>query len=85
MAYGIWAFGTLFFCCEIGQRGTNLFEEIDDKIAQIDWYLFPNDMKVTLLIIIMTAQQPVDIECFGSFSCKREVFKKVSKKKEDLN
>lgn len=73
-----YAFGTLFVACELGQRASNAFDEINDVIGQFDWYLFPDELKKILPIIMQFAQRPVDVEFFGSISCSREVFKRVS-------
>ena len=72
------AFGILLIACELCQQIENAFVEIDDMIGEFDWYLFPNEIQQILPIIIAAAQKPVTIECFGSISCNRDVFKKVS-------
>lgn len=79
IVYGFWSFGILFVCCEIGQRGSDLFIEIDDVITQFKWYLFPCEIKPMLLTIIIMVKQPVQFKCFGSISCNREIFKQVKK------
>lgn len=73
----LYAFGTVFIVCELGQRMTDAFGEISDAIGNFNWNLFPDDFKKMLPIIIQFAEQPVDIEFFGSISCSRKVFKKV--------
>lgn len=78
MTTACYAFGTVLVFCEIGQRATNAFSEINDVIGQFDWYLFPDELKKILPIIIRFAQQPVDIKFFGSISSSRYVFKSVS-------
>lgn len=72
--YGL---GILFLACELSQRLGNAFSEIDRMIEQLDWYLFPVNIRRLLPIIIAVAQKPVNLECFGSISCDRAVFKKV--------
>lgn len=72
--YGL---GILFLACELSQRLVNAFTEIDRMIEQFDWYLFPLNIQRMLPIIIVVAQEPVNLECFGSISCNRAVFKKV--------
>lgn len=71
------AFGVAFSFCELGQRISNAFDEIDDVIAQLKWYLCPDELKRILPIIIINSQDPVALEYFGSTSCSRETFKKV--------
>lgn len=34
-------FGLIFVSCEVGQRLTDTFDEIDYQLEQLDWYL-PN-------------------------------------------
>lgn len=83
IVYGFFAFGTLFVSCEIGQRGSDLFIEIEDEIIQFEWHSFPSKIKPMLPTIIIIAQQPVEIECFGSISCNRDVFKQVKSSSGD--
>lgn len=68
----------LFFSCEIGQRFTNAFDEIDDATIQLDWYLLPMNVKCALPIIMLATQKGMMIECFGSTVCNRETLKRVS-------
>ena len=75
---GIIAFAMVFIACEIGQRMNDAFDKIDFTIDQSDWYLFPIGVQRMLPTIIAVAQQPVSLECFGSITCTREVFKNVS-------
>lgn len=75
---GILALALVFIACEIGQRLNDAFDEINSTIIQFKWYLFPLEIKKVLPIIIGGAQQPVSLECFGSITCTREVFKQVS-------
>lgn len=76
--YGFCGFGLVFSTCEIGQRFTKAFDEIDREIEQLDWYLFPIEIQRILPTIIINAQEPIVIECFGIISCNRDQFKKVS-------
>ena len=57
---------------------SNAFEEIDDGIGQLDWYLMPDDLQRMLPFLIAVSQKPVILRAFGSISCEREDFKKVS-------
>lgn len=74
---GINGLSLVLVICEFGQRMSDAFEAIEYTIDQFDWYLFPIEFKRMLPIIIANAQQPVKLECFGSISCSREVFRKV--------
>ena len=74
---GFFALALVFIACELGQRMSDEFEGIDFTIDQFDWYLFPIEIKRMLPTIIAVAEQPVSLECFGSITCVREVFRKV--------
>lgn len=82
ISYACYAFGLLFFACEFGEQSSNAFNEVVEKIYQLKWYLFANKIRQILAMIIIAAQRPVEIECFGSLSCSRETFKKVRSTKK---
>lgn len=67
----------IIICCELSQRTSEAFEGINDILMQYKWYLFPMELKRILPTMIITAQQPILLECFGSISCCRDCFKKV--------
>lgn len=67
----------VFICCELGERASNTFTEINDEIDQLSWYLFPIKIKRQLPFILIYTQTSVDLTFFGSMSCSRENFKKV--------
>lgn len=73
-AYG---FGALFIACELGQRLIDSFDQIGVIMYQVDWPLCPLQVKRMFPTCLAVLQQPVSIQCFGSISCTREVFKKV--------
>lgn len=72
----LFGLATVFLTCDLGQRNSDKWNEINLKIEQFSWYLFPKELKQILPMIIAAAKQPIDLECFGSFSLSRE-FKKV--------
>lgn len=74
---GIIGLAAVFITCELGEKMSDAFVEINFTIDQFNWYLFPIDIKRMLPIIMANAQQPVTLEFFGSISCIRDVFKKV--------
>lgn len=74
---GIIGLVLVFISCELGQRLINAFAKIDYTMDQLKWYLFPNEIKRMLPLIIKIAQEPVSMECFGSIKCTREVFQNV--------
>ena len=75
---GFWGTIIVFAACELGQRFSNAFIEIDDLIGQHDWYLFPIDIQQMLPTVIINVQEAIEVKFFGSVACCREQFKKVS-------
>lgn len=71
------AFVIVFVICELGQRPTNAYEDLEDVIGQFDWYLFPIELQRMLPTFTNLTQQTIELPCFGSFACSRETFKKV--------
>lgn len=72
-----YGFGCVFLTSELGQRVNNAFDELCFRVDQFQWYLFPMKVKRILPMITMVAQEPVSLECFGSITLCREVFKGV--------
>lgn len=72
-------FGAVFVACEVGERLTSLFIEIDAKVENMKWYLFPIEVQRVLPIVMVNVQEKIIVECFGSFTCVRDSFKKVWK------
>lgn len=73
-----YSFGFVFVICEVCQRVSLAFDDLNDRVFEFDWYLFPAIVKKMLPTIMLFAQQPIIFQCFGSFSCSREAFKQVS-------
>lgn len=72
------AFGLVGFSCEIGQQFTSKYDSIGVTLDKLRWYKLPMKMQRLLPVIILTAQQQLAIECFGSVLCLRTSFKSVS-------
>lgn len=72
-----YAFGFIYVVSEIGQQTSNDFDELLDEFMELDWYLFPEEIKQMLPTILINLQEPVIIEIFGKISCCRDNFKKV--------
>lgn len=72
------ALGFIFLICDLGYRISNAFGKIDYTIVKLNWYKFPIEIKKLLPILIIGAQQPVELEVFGSVSCSYEIFQTVS-------
>lgn len=91
MAYAVptyqifWAFGLIFLACELSQKVKDEFDDICEMIGQFDWYLLPYKLRRMLTIILINAQQPVYLECFGSFVCNRDTLKKVQRNDSKIN
>lgn len=75
----VWCFIFIFIYCELGQRVNEAFDESYDTILQFNLYSFPMEIQRMLPIIILNAQQSVEIRGYGDFSCTRERFKSVSR------
>lgn len=83
--YVYWSFGLVFLVCESGEHVHCEFNEINNEIVeQIEWYSLPFEVKRTLPIILCNAQKSVYLECFGSSSCCRTIFKEVSRRKKKV-
>lgn len=53
------------------------FDDVDAIIGQFKWYLFPLEVQKLLPTLMISAQQEVGFEYFGSKMCNRETFQKV--------
>lgn len=73
----LWAFGLIFCSCEIGQRFTNLFDEITDRFDQLHWYSFPMKVQRLLPTIMINVQETIVIGCYGMMNGSRDQFKKM--------
>lgn len=73
----IYAFCSVFVICDLGERLTIAYDEFEYEIEEFDWYRFPIEIQRQLPIIMINAQQPVEIQCFASTSTNRRAFKKV--------
>lgn len=71
------AFLQIFFLCELGERITHQYNEIDEEICRMKWYLLPIRMQKILPTIMIGTQTPVMLAGFGNMRCTREDFKTV--------
>lgn len=74
----VFAYAWLLISCELGERFTAKFDEISFAIDQFKWYSFPISVKRMLPTIMIIAQQATHLDVFGSLTCLRDSFKKVS-------
>lgn len=72
-----WVFSPVAIICELCERMSDEFEEFRVQIMTFKWYSVPIEMRKMLVIIMQTAQKPIEFECFGSISCNRETLAKV--------
>lgn len=72
-----WGACLVFAVCEISERYSNAFSEINDVVGQLEWYLLPIEAQRLLPLLIMYCQKPFVIKFFGNIACSREQFKKV--------
>lgn len=76
--YGFWVCALMLLVCEVGQRLSEKFTEINDVMDQLNWYAYPREVKRMLPTILTNLQQPVIIKCFAFIFCDREYSKRVS-------
>lgn len=81
---GIIGLTLVFIACEIGQKMNDSYDEVSSTVDHFAWYLFPIKIQQMYPMIIVNAQEPIILECFGSIACSREVFKNVTKYKQIL-
>lgn len=67
-----------------GQRLSDGLSRIEESIDQLNWYLYPLDVKRMLPMITVNSQKLVVVKCFGNISCSRETFKKVCGKSQNF-
>lgn len=70
----------VLIACEAGHRISDTFEKMDDTFEEIDWYLLPIDVQRMLPVVLMYVQETMVPKFFGSISCSREQFRKVSQR-----
>ena len=68
----------LYTVCELAERMSSEFDDINILIGRFDWYLLPLETQQMLPLIMANAQQKIGFKCFGSTMCNRNSFKKVS-------
>lgn len=73
-----YAFGLVFIVCELCQQVCNGFEEMNKTMDQLYWLSYPVEIQRLLPMVIIFAQKPVIFIVFGSITCCRESFKKVT-------
>lgn len=74
----IGSFGQIFFFCELSERITKQFVEVDEEICNSHWYKLPIDIQKMYPMIIIGSQKPVSLYGLGNIECSREAFKNVN-------
>lgn len=74
----LFVFGSVFLACEVGQRFSNLFEDVNDQLDRLNWYLFPMKIQQMLPTILINAQEEVVIGYFGIINATRVQCQKVN-------
>lgn len=72
------SFISILFFCEIGEKVSIIFIQINNDLDRINWYLFSNDKQKMFNIILCFCKESVVLEGFGSIRASRNVFKEVS-------
>ncbi|XP_031634447.1 uncharacterized protein LOC116347847 [Contarinia nasturtii] len=74
-----WSFLLIFLFCYYGQEVSTAFEELDDEIYQCEWYEFSYKVQRIFPIMMIVAQETVNVESTGDFVCNRVTFNKICK------
>ena len=71
------SFVTIFGLCELEERISNGFEEIERSFDQLRWYAFPVKSWKMLPTVFIATKFPIQFNVFGNIACSREDFKMV--------
>lgn len=77
LMFFIWVSVATIVPCDLGDKLSSALWEVNYLMDQNHWYLYPIEILKVLPIVLRGVQEPAYIECFGSFKCNRESFKKV--------
>lgn len=80
MAYAriLYAFSNIFAYCEMGERISGSFGEIENLVNEMDWHLFPIQTQRLMLMLLMGTQRSVKFMGYGNFPANRITMKSVS-------
>lgn len=70
--------GWAFLFCYFGHNVSHRFMGIGDSAYDLDWHLYPLEIRKHLPLMIQAAQNPVYLQGFANVQCTRESFRKVS-------
>lgn len=72
-----WSFAVVYIFCDGGEMFTAKFQDFNDELEKCDWYTFPIKFQRMHAILLVNAQQTVNIHGFGNILLTRDVMKKV--------
>lgn len=72
------SFLTVFGVCELGEKISISFQEINIVLDELKWYLLPHKIRKFLPTILIVAQEPIGLNIFGTILCSRKTFQEVS-------
>lgn len=67
-----WSFAQIYLFCELGERLSKRFDEIDYELFDYEWYQWPNEIQKVLPIIMNETQTRIVLKAFGNIECSRE-------------
>lgn len=67
----------LYVFCHFGDELTGRFIDLNKKIYEQDWHLYPLKLQKNFRVMMMVTQNPVYIRGFASIKCTHESYKKV--------
>lgn len=73
-----YAFGFVFVVCELCERVSQGFNDINDVFNECNYLLFPIELQRLAPIAVIFTQQPMEFNFFGRITCSRECFKLVN-------
>lgn len=68
----------IFLLCDLGERLTYRFNQIDNAIFQCNWYKYPIEIQTVLPIIVNNTQQSFVLSGMGNIQCSHDALKNVS-------
>lgn len=67
----------LFIFCNNGDEVTEKFMRIGNSMYELNWHLYPIELRKHIPLTMAIAQTPIYLRGFGRTECTRDVFKKI--------
>lgn len=67
-----------FLMCDNGNAVTSAFDELDEVVYGMDWYLCPIELQKYLVLMLSVIRQPIVMRGIFSLDCSRFTFKRVN-------